>query len=287
MIPGPEDPAAALAAVVALRRLADRLEQAAVGPGARRGMDLGSGRRGARDHPAGGPQAACTPTPMKAKTEKMGLKSPVRDIRTINRLLGGAEAEARRKRRVAAGRRAPAAGGARSPGRIGAARLRACRRRPRPAGGRDRGPARRRPEPRSGSSAPADSALDASSRRRGRRSGRLPQQRLRQERVPGGIRAGPVEAVRPHLPAPMSWQRSPRWSTAPRCARYASWALTAQPSPSPRARRPARSGASGLGSALVDARQRLGDADRLVAALALERALDRDLRAAGDRLERA
>src|SRR5215218_3872998 len=48
--------------------------------------------------------------------------------------------------------------------------------------------------------------------------------------------------------------------------------------------RPLRSRAAG--SALVDARERLGDADRLVAALALERDLDGHLRAARDVLER-
>ena len=56
--------------------------------------------------------------------------------------------------------------------------------------------------------------------------------------------------------------------------------------PLPRALQGRRGPGRARASALVDARQRLGDADRLVAALALERALDRDLRAARDVLER-
>ncbi len=59
VIPGPDDPAAALAAVVALRRLADRLERAAVARAIAEGWTWAQVAEALGDHPAGGPQAAC------------------------------------------------------------------------------------------------------------------------------------------------------------------------------------------------------------------------------------
>ena len=76
---------------------------------------------------------------------------------------------------------------------------------------------------------------------------------------------------------------------SPRTRPAASGAAISDAPHEPAAARQARDARCTAAAALqphVDAeRERLGDADRLVAALALERALDRDLRAAGDRLE--
>ncbi len=126
----------------------------------------------------------------------MGLKSPVRDIRTINRLLGGAEAEARRKGESLPGAEhlllaalaLPEGSARRAFERVGADPDRLA----------DAIAAQHADALAAiGIEAPDGLCARRGSRRRGRRSRRLPQQRVRQERVPGGFRAGPVEAVVP------------------------------------------------------------------------------------------
>ena len=104
----PDDPAEALAAVVALRRLADRLERAAVARAIDEGWTWRAGGGGARRDAAGRPQEARAPARVKNRgTDE--AENPIQDVRTINELLTARGGPRAPRGRVPARRRAPAA----------------------------------------------------------------------------------------------------------------------------------------------------------------------------------